>query len=125
LLVSHDRALLDAVAERTLAIERRELRSYEGGWADYVRRRAELEAPPEPQPEPVPRKPKRAPAKPAAPSELERIEAEIAAHEHEVADLERRLADDWSDVETLAAHRRARDSLQSLISRWEELFERR
>ena len=38
LLVSHDRALLDAVAERTLAIEDGALRSYDGGWADYVRR---------------------------------------------------------------------------------------
>src|SRR5207248_1775906 len=33
LLVSHDRALLDAVAERTLAIDGRELHSYDGGWA--------------------------------------------------------------------------------------------
>src|SRR5205823_4902210 len=37
LLVSHDRALLDAVAERTLAIEEGQLHSYAGGWADYVR----------------------------------------------------------------------------------------
>src|SRR5690349_8155477 len=37
LLVSHDRALLDAVAERTLAIEDGKVNSYEGGWADYVR----------------------------------------------------------------------------------------
>ena len=36
LLVSHDRALLDAVAERTVAIEDRTLRSYDGGWADLV-----------------------------------------------------------------------------------------
>ena len=39
LLVSHDRALLDAVAERTVAIEERALRSYDGGWADLVRAR--------------------------------------------------------------------------------------
>ena len=45
LLVSHDRALLDAVAERTLAIEDRQLNSYEGGWAEYVRRREELREP--------------------------------------------------------------------------------
>ena len=37
LIVSHDRALLDAVAERTLAIENGRIVSYEGGWADYVR----------------------------------------------------------------------------------------
>src|SRR6266536_5943256 len=41
LLVSHDRALLDAVAERTLAIDDGALRSYDGGWADYVRVRDE------------------------------------------------------------------------------------
>src|SRR5207247_2376297 len=41
LLVSHDRALVDAVAERTLAIEEGTVRSYDGGWADYVQRREE------------------------------------------------------------------------------------
>jgi ATP-binding cassette subfamily F protein 3 len=38
LLVSHDRALLDAVGSRTVAIEGTELHSYEGGWAEYVAR---------------------------------------------------------------------------------------
>src|SRR5207302_372649 len=33
LLVSHDRAVLDAVATRTLSVEGRGLRSYDGGWA--------------------------------------------------------------------------------------------
>ncbi len=37
LLVSHDRALLDAVGTRTVAFEDGALRSYTGGWADYVR----------------------------------------------------------------------------------------
>jgi hypothetical protein len=37
LLVSHDRALVDAVAERTLAVEDRDdQRSYDGCWAEYV-----------------------------------------------------------------------------------------
>ena len=44
LLVSHDRALLDAVGARTVAIEDGELHSYEGGWADYVRVREEKRA---------------------------------------------------------------------------------
>ncbi|HEY1366565.1 MAG TPA: ABC-F family ATP-binding cassette domain-containing protein [Gaiellaceae bacterium] len=127
LLVSHDRALLDAVAERTLAIEAGTLNSYDGGWADYVRRREELAAtPPPPEPErKAAARPAPAPAKPKTkrPSELERIEAEIAAREQEVATLEARLAEDWGDVETLAAHRRARDGLQSLLERWETLFE--
>ncbi len=126
LLVSHDRALLDAVAERTLALEDGGVRAYDGGWADYVRRREEVAAavaePPPPEPE---RKPKARPQtpKPSRPSELEQVEARIAAAEQEVADLERALAEDWSDVERLAAHRRAREELGALLARWEQLFE--
>ena len=41
LLVSHDRALLDAVGTRTFAIEDGTLRSYLGGWAEYSRVREE------------------------------------------------------------------------------------
>ncbi len=44
LLVSHDRALLDAVGSRTVAIEDGRLNSYEGGWADYLRIREERRA---------------------------------------------------------------------------------
>jgi ATP-binding cassette subfamily F protein 3 len=123
LLVSHDRALLDAVAERTLAIEDGELHSYDGGWAEMLRRREERKAPPEPV---VVKKPKAAkPPKPARrqPTELERVEAEIATREAEVAELEQQLAADWSNVETLAAHKRSRDALASLLQRWEQLFE--
>ncbi len=43
LLVSHDRALLDAVGTRTIAVEERSLHSYEGGWPEYVRVREERE----------------------------------------------------------------------------------
>jgi ATP-binding cassette, subfamily F, member 3 len=46
LLVSHDRALLDAVGTRTVAVEDRALRSYEGGWPEYVRVREELRSSP-------------------------------------------------------------------------------
>jgi ATP-binding cassette subfamily F protein 3 len=41
LLVSHDRALLDAVGSRTVAFEDGRLRSYDGGWAEYARVREE------------------------------------------------------------------------------------
>jgi ATP-binding cassette subfamily F protein 3 len=44
LLVSHDRALLDAVGVRTVAIEEGTLRSHAGGWAEYVREREERRA---------------------------------------------------------------------------------
>ena len=73
-------------------------------------------------------KPKKqtAPAAPRVqrPNDLERLEAEIAGREEAVAELERKLADDWGDVDTLQAYRRARDELQSLLVRWEDLFER-
>src|SRR5450755_4424849 len=44
LLVSHDRALLDAVGTRTVAFEDGGLRSYVGGWPEYVRIREERRA---------------------------------------------------------------------------------
>jgi ATP-binding cassette, subfamily F, member 3 len=126
LLVSHDRALLDAVAVRTLAIEDGTIRSYEGGWAEYVARRDELAAGPEPAPQKRARKPKAQAPRPARkrPSQLEQIEREIEAREAEIAELERQLADDWSNVDVVSAHRRSRDELQTLLARWEELFER-
>ena len=127
LLVTHDRALLDAVAERIVELDGRSLRSFPGGWADLVRRRSEereaAAAPPRrvaqggeaeaASPKPAPRRP----------SELDRVEASIAAAEARVAELERQLAEDWGNVDTLAAHRAARDELQSLLARWEQLFE--
>jgi ATP-binding cassette subfamily F protein 3 len=130
LLVSHDRALLDAIAERTLAIEDGKLRAYDGGWAELLRVREEraqrAEAPsntvlqakaaaPKPKPE---RKPKR-----RRTSALELIEAEIAVREAEVAELEKKLAEDWTDVDVLAAHKRSRDALTALLQRWEQLFD--
>ena len=121
LLVSHDRALVDAVAERTLAIEDEAVRSYDGGWADYVRTRDERAAPPEPPAE-KPRKARPVRAR-RGPTQLERLEAEIAGREAEIAELERRLADDWQDVDTIAAHRGAREELERLLGRWESLFE--
>ena len=44
LLVSHDRALLDAVGTRTIAIEDGALHSYLGGWPEYSRIRDERRA---------------------------------------------------------------------------------
>jgi ATP-binding cassette subfamily F protein 3 len=127
LLVSHDRALLDAVAERTLAIEGQQLNPYDGGWADYVKRREERQAPVARAPadlKPPKEKTTTTPKPRQGPSELERIETEIAERERAVAELEDRLAKDWNDVELLAAHRSARDELHALLQRWERLFER-
>ena len=132
LLVSHDRALLDAVAERTLAIEDETIRSYDGGWADYVRARevriARVRVP-DTKKETRSRESRRAVQvsdtgpRHKGPTELKQVEERIARQEETVAQLERRLADDWGDMELLSAHRAARDELQSLLDRWETLFE--
>jgi ATP-binding cassette subfamily F protein 3 len=120
LLVSHDRAVLDAVASRLLAVEERGLVSYPGGWADYQRAQAnEVEVPPPPP------KPKRERAKRAAkaqPSPLELVEAEVESAEARLAEVEQQLAQDWSDTELVAAHQRARRELETLLERWEALF---
>src|SRR5512132_887523 len=78
LLVSHDRSLLDGIAERTLAIEDGELHAYDGGWAEMLRRREERAARAQ-APAPVREKQQkarqqRAPKAPP-PSELQRVEA--------------------------------------------------
>ncbi len=124
LLVSHDRALLDAVAERTVAIEGHALRSYEGGWADLVQAREEETAPATPVAAPA-RQPKtgRAPAKKKGPSELEQVERRITTLEQHVAQLEAKLAEDWTNMDTLTEYRTSRDELQELLARWEALFE--
>jgi ATP-binding cassette, subfamily F, member 3 len=131
LLVSHDRALLDAVAERTLAIEGGTVRSYDGGWAEYVARRDELTqtraqlVTSAADVKKASRKPRERPQSKPRPraTELERLEAEIAAQEQTIAALEQRLADDWADMDVVAAHKHARDELEALLARWERLFE--
>ena len=130
LLVSHDRALLDAVAERTLAIEDGNVRSYDGGWADYVARRDELAqtvaqavTPAADVKKPSRKARERPRAQAKRPSELDRLEAEISAQEANIEALEQRLAEDWSDVDAVAAHKHARDHLEALLARWERLFE--
>src|SRR5437763_8320318 len=119
LLVSHDRALLDSVSGRLLAIEGTTLVSYPGGWAEYRERSA-----PESQPALSPKTKTRARQKQQQKqSPLELVEREIARGEERVAELERRLADDWANVDLVAAHRAARDDLAALLERWETLFE--
>ncbi|HEY3070196.1 MAG TPA: ABC-F family ATP-binding cassette domain-containing protein [Gaiellaceae bacterium] len=121
LLVTHDRALLDAVAHRTAALEEGTIHVYDGGWADYVEARSERVPVEEPPP-----KPKR-PAAPKTPkpkaNPLKELEAEIEAQERVIAELESELASDWGDVDRIAAHRRAREELHKLLERWEALVD--
>ena len=57
------------------------------------------------------------------PTELELLEGQIAGVEARIAELERKLADDWSDMDVLGAHRAARDELVTLLERWEVAFD--
>jgi ATP-binding cassette subfamily F protein 3 len=126
LLVSHDRALLDAVPTRIVAIEGRALRSYEGGWVDLVRER-EAAARPTGDDADRARERRKRPQRPGeastGPTELDRVETRITELEQRVAGLEASLAEDWTDLDVLAAHRAARNELTALLARWEELFD--
>ena len=115
LLITHDRALLDAVGTRTVSVEDRTLRSYDGGWAEYLRVRDERAADEKAVKAAKPKKaaaPAPAPAKArngGAPSKdqkrrAERLEAEIERAEAELASLEEELADpsNWNDPRTSA-----------------------
>jgi ATP-binding cassette subfamily F protein 3 len=125
LLVSHDRALLDAVAERTLAVEDGTIHAYDGGWADYVRARDEREATMDAAPPSAPKqasKPRRREPRPER-TPLEDVESQIEAQERLIQRLEARLAEHWDDLGVVDEHRRAREELQALLARWESLLD--
>ena len=84
--------------------------------------RERSDEPPVPAPERAPRPRKERPAR-RGPTELERVEAAVATLERRVEELEGRLAEDWTNMDTLAAHTAAREELQRQLTRWEELFE--
>ena len=120
LLVSHDRAVLDAVPDRIVSIDGLTLRSTDGGWADLVRER---ESAPAPAPSQA-RRPKVAKPRPvrAKPTELERVEKRIGELESHVGELETRLAENWTDMDLLASYTAGREELDGLLERWEALF---
>jgi ATP-binding cassette, subfamily F, member 3 len=90
LLVSHDRALLDAVGTRTLAFEEGRLKSYHGGWAEYGRVREERRE--RKAPSGNGRAARQGPSKNAIrrvadlERDIEKAEAHLAALEDELAD---------------------------------------
>jgi len=130
LLVSHDRALLDAVGARTIAIEDGTLRSHLGGWADYVRARDERRAAAKPPPAAKNGGKRRASQQPKAAVSKDRkrriaaVETDIQSAEATLATLEDELADPaaWSTPERSAKsakrHERAKKAVEQL---YEEL----
>jgi ATP-binding cassette subfamily F protein 3 len=145
LLVSHDRALLDAVGTRTVAVEDGVLRSYLGGWPEYVRVREERKAGGA-RPAPVPKRAAegakaggaangkaKAPANgggaPAlsknARKRLRALEGEVEQAEAALLRLEEELAagDAWATPEASAAagerHAAAKRAVEEAYARWE------
>jgi ATP-binding cassette subfamily F protein 3 len=126
LLVSHDRALLDAVGTRTVAIEDRDLRSYVGGWPEYVRVREERAAKRPSAAKPRPKAGRKRNAATLVPSQ-ERLEKEIDAAESALRAIEDELADPaaWSGAEasarSAARHEQARRAVEELYERLEQI----
>jgi ATP-binding cassette subfamily F protein 3 len=140
LLVSHDRALIEALATRTLAIEGGRLIARDGAFGDYARA-TERVRPPQAAPPPATPKPKPAPsaqgrnagpaARPArrpsqrAAREARRLEGEIAAAEERLGAIEARLsepdgyANDAALVEDGRAHQRLQEEIAYLYREWE------
>ncbi len=139
LLVSHDRALLDAIGTRTVALEDQELHSYVGGWPEYLRvreERAKAPAPPKARAKAdaasgkanghkadgVKKRnpPKAKPGKGAA-----GLEAQIEAAEAALHAIEDELADpaSWATPEATARssarHEEAKLKVAELYERWE------
>jgi len=137
LLVSHDRALLDAVGTRTVAVEDGTLHSYVGGWPEYVRIRAEREADEKsakrsrpaakaaPPKTPAPVSPKTKTPSKNERRRAERLETEIAAAEAALQALEQELADPgaWNDprtaIKSTERHAAARKAVEDLYAQYE------
>jgi ATP-binding cassette, subfamily F, member 3 len=134
LLVSHDRALLEAVGSRTLVLEDGALRSFPGPWAEYrraeeERRGAEREAAVAAKPAPGSRR-ERGRNKRSGPSKnalrrIAELEGEIERAEAELSALEDELADPaaWSSPgrreRAAARHAEAKRRVETLYEEWE------
>ncbi len=132
LLISHDRALLDAVGTRTVSVEDGTLRSYVGGWPEYLRLREERAEAEKAAKRAKPAKAAPAPARKAEPApsknqqrQAKKIEAEIEAAEAALKEVEAELADPsaWNDPRSAAKsskrHEQAKRALQELYAEWE------
>ena len=144
LLVSHDRALLDAVGTRTIAVEQGTLRSYVGGWPEYVRIREERKAAGEDVDARPPRRerapaaaPQATPAPPTQPApsknrlrDQERAERAVEDAEAALTELEHELSDPaawatkYETAKNEARHTAARRAVDAAYAQLEALLER-
>jgi ATP-binding cassette, subfamily F, member 3 len=129
LLVSHDRALLEAVGSRTLICEGGELRSHPTGWAEYQLRRdeegAEAAAATKSRSSSGKKYSATRPAQKAA-RKVAKLEQRIERAETELRALEDELADPaaWSSPSQIERagkrHEEAKAAVQELYKEWEE-----
>ena len=126
LFVSHDRALIEALATRTLAIEGGRLNGREGGFGDYARAHAAPPAPEQPKPKPAkPKQPKEPRPSQRAARQTAKLERAIATLEEELGALETRLSqpeaygDDAAVVEDGTRHQELQKELAYLYREWE------
>ncbi|MCB0862846.1 MAG: ABC-F family ATP-binding cassette domain-containing protein [Solirubrobacterales bacterium] len=134
ILISHDRALLEAVGSRTLVCEGGALSNHMTGWAEYQKRRDEEEekesAAAQVRPATKSDNARRggSPGKEVARTRrrVENLEKKIETAEARLADLEDELADPaaWSTPEKSEAassrHDDAKAKVASLYAEWEE-----
>ena len=143
LLVSHDRALLDAVGSRTVAIEDYTLHSYVGGWPEYWRVREERKAAgtkPPPPPAPAtnghkataPEVPAPKPKGPSKNAQRKQADLEKAVEEAEaqLATLEEELADPaawatkYESAKSTARHTAAKRAVEDAYAALEAHMEK-
>ncbi|HEX6460160.1 MAG TPA: ABC-F family ATP-binding cassette domain-containing protein [Thermoleophilaceae bacterium] len=122
ILVSHDRALLDAVGTRTIAIEDQTLKSHLGGWADYVRTREEKKEKAAP-PQSNGKRRRSQKAKPAISKDRKRkisvVETDIQSAEAALAKLEDELSDPsaWATPERSAQSAKRHDDAKKMVEK--------
>ncbi len=129
-LVSHDRALLEAVGSRTLVCEGGRLHSHPTGWAEYQRRRDEQASATAAaaKPSSAARAGKRRPTDPVqkAARKAARLEERIERAEAELKAVEEELADPaaWSSPgrseRASERHLAAKQVVAELYEQWEK-----
>jgi ATP-binding cassette subfamily F protein 3 len=134
-LISHDRALLEAVGSRTIVVEDGRLTSHQSGWAEYQRRRDEREAESGAAAATTKKKEKAAGAAAAkrrdgkaaekAGRKAARLEQRIERAEADLRAVEEELADPaaWSSPSrterATARHEAAKAAVDELMAEWE------
>jgi ATP-binding cassette subfamily F protein 3 len=131
LLVSHDRALIEALATRTIAIEEGRLRLRDGAFGEYARDHEPVAAAaPAAKPAPKPKQPKPVAVAAGPPRrsarEAARLEKQIESLELELGAISARLSqpDAYEDRSALSEdglrHQALQEELAYLYREWEE-----